>query len=84
MDVEIIFVHVQVPVEEEKKLLLHQIDFCLGEAKVGEVANFGIFSPMLVLWRRVIEEFCREDEGSEEDAVDCASKTLCYWGKTRL
>jgi len=50
MEVEIFRSDSQVPVEKVKKLLLHEVDFGDGEAKVGEVANGCITSPMFVLW----------------------------------
>jgi len=40
----------QVPVEKEEELLLHEVDFAVGEAKVLEARHIGVTSPVLVLW----------------------------------
>lgn len=32
----------------------------------------GVFRPVLVLWRRVVEILCGDDEGGEEDTVSGA------------
>lgn len=54
MEVEIFGSDSQVPVEEVEELLLHEVDFGDGEAKVGEVADGSVTCPVLVLWRRVV------------------------------
>ena len=76
--------HVEVPVEQTKKLLLHQVDFGDAEAKVIVAADRCVTGPVLVLGRGVVEVLCREDERCEEDTVDSAAhalgdrrKTLC-------
>src|ERR1700712_4063269 len=66
--VEIFWSDSQVPVEEVEQLLLHEVDFGDGKAKVGEVANGCVASPVLVLWRRVVEVLGREDKRGKEDA----------------
>jgi len=47
--VEIIFTDVEVPVEEEEELLLHEVDFGSGETEVLVASDFGVLGPMLVL-----------------------------------
>lgn len=70
MEEELVLVDAEVVVEEVEELLLHEVDLCLGEE--GAVAG-----PVLVLWRRVVEVLCCDDEGCEEDAVACAVHALC-------
>jgi hypothetical protein len=74
--------HVEVPVEETKELLLHEVDFGDAEAKVVVAADGGVTGPVLVLGRGVVEVLCREDERGEEDAVDGAAHALCNRRKT--
>jgi len=76
--------HVEVPVEQTEKLLLHEVDFGDAEAKVVVAADGGVTGPVLVLGGGVVEVLCSEDERCEEDAVDGAThalgdrrKTLC-------
>ena len=66
----------QFPVEEEEELLLHEVDFTVGEAKVLEAGHTCVASPVLVLWGGVVEVLGCQDKSSQEDAVNCASHTL--------
>jgi len=84
MEVEVFRSDSQVPVEEVEKLLLHEVDFSDGEAKVGEVANGCVTSPVLVLWRRVVEVLGREDKGCKEDTVYSTLHALVDWRKSSL
>lgn len=59
----------QIVVEEVKELALHQVGLGLGE-------EGGVACPVLVLWRRVVEVFCGDDEGREEDTVASARHAL--------
>ncbi len=66
---DLLLVDGEVVVEEEEELLLHQVDFLLRE-------HLRVSAPVLVLWRRVVEVFCRDDEGREEDAVTRAGEAF--------
>jgi len=79
---EVGFGHVKIPVEEAKKLLLHEVDFGDAEAEVVVTTDRGVASPVLVLGRGVVEVLCRENERSEEDTVDGAAHALCDRRKT--
>ena len=79
---EIGFGHVEIPVEEAKKLLLHKVDLGDAEAEVVVTTDRGVASPVLVLGRGVVEVLCRENERSEEDTVDGAAHALCDRRKT--
>lgn len=81
VEVEIFGSNSQVPVEEVEQLLLHEVDFGDGKAKVGEVADGCVASPVLVLWRRVVEVLGRENERGKEDTVNSTSHALGYWRK---
>jgi tRNA-binding EMAP/Myf-like protein len=76
VEVKILWVDAKVPVEEEEKLLLHEVDLGDGEAKVLVAADSTVPGPVLVLGRGVVEVLCSEDEGSQEDSVDGASHAL--------
>jgi hypothetical protein len=76
MVVEVIIVDAEIPVEQEEELLLHEVDFSDGEAKVLVAADSAVAGPVLVLGRGVIEVLSRKDEGGEEDAVDGAAHAL--------
>ena len=39
---------------------------------------------MLVLWRRIVKELCRENQGGEKDAMDGASESFGNWWKFLL
>lgn len=75
--VEVVLCDAEVPVEEVEELLLHEVDLVVGEAEALVAADGGVAGPVLVLWRRVVEVLCGEDEGGEEDAVDGAAHALC-------
>lgn len=60
----------EIPVEQEQKLLLHQVHLLELEE------THGVGAPVLVLWRRVVEVLGREDEGREEDSVAGAGHAL--------
>jgi len=49
--VQIFGANSQIPVQKEKHLLLHEVDFSNGEAEVGKATDSGVTSPVLVLWR---------------------------------
>jgi hypothetical protein len=71
--IEVFLADVKVPVEEEKQLFLHQVDFGAGESERLVASDVGVFGPVLVLWGGVVEEFGGEDECCEEDAMDRTS-----------
>ena len=62
---ELVFSHAKVVVEQVKELLFHERDFSKGEER-------GVASPVLVLWRRVVQVFGSDDKSSKEDAVTSA------------
>lgn len=76
---EVIFGDSEVPLKETEKLLLHKVDFSQAEAEVVVAADGSVASPVLVLGRRVVEVLGCQDEGSQEDAVDCAAHALGHW-----
>lgn len=80
VEVEIFFVDPHVPIEQEQKLLLHEVDLCGGEAEGVEARHCSVASPVLVLGRRVVEILRSEDERGQEDAVNGATHALCHWG----
>lgn len=80
---EVLSVDAKIPVKEEQKLLLHEVDLGEGEAKVLVAANSAVPGPVLVLGRGVVEVLSRKDEGGEEDAVDGASHALGNGRKAR-
>lgn len=84
MVVEVVRVDAQIPVQEEEELLLHQVDFGDGKAKVVVAANGTVPGPVLVLGRRVVEVLGGEDERGQEDAVDGAAHALCDGRETRF
>lgn len=55
MEVKVLFGHSQVPLKQPQELLLHQVDLCQAEAKVLKTTDCSIASPVLVLWRGVVE-----------------------------
>lgn len=62
------FFHSELVVEEVEKLFLHQVN-------LGEREESGVFLPVHVFRRRVVEVFGGTDEHGEEDSVTCACKT---------
>lgn len=72
MVVEIVLSNSEVPIKQPEKLLLHEIDFRQAEAKIVEATNACISSPVLVLWRGIVQVLGSEDQRGEEDAVRCA------------
>lgn len=50
MIVKIILVDAEVPVKEEKQLLLHEVDLGERKAKTLVAANSAVAGPVLVLW----------------------------------
>ena len=82
--VEILGVDAQVPVQEEEKLLLHEVDLGDGEAKVFVATDSTVPSPVLVLGRRVVEVLRGKDERGQEDAVHSAPHTLRDRREARL
>lgn len=76
VEVEVILVDAKIPIEEEEKLLLHEVDLGEGKSKVLVAANGAVASPMLVLRRRVIQVLRSQDQGCEEDSVNGAAHTL--------
>lgn len=83
MEVEILWVDAEVPVEKEEQLLLHEVDLGDGETKALVAANSSVASPVLVLWRGVVEVLSSQDESGEEDPVGGAGHALGNWGKAR-
>ena len=79
MGVEVFRGDPEIPVEKVEELFLHEVDFGDGEAEVFVSSYSGVPSPVLVLWRGVVEVLCGEDERGEEDAVDCTSHAFGYW-----
>ena len=79
MEVEIALSNAEVPVEEVKELLLHQIDLRSREAKVSPSGYRTVSSPMLVLGRRVIQILRSQDERGKEDAVHRATHSFGDW-----
>lgn len=67
------FIEAEVVTEEEEELLLHEIN-------LGDVEQFGVGSPVLVLWRRVVEVLGGDDEGGEKNAMTRARDT---YGRVR-
>lgn len=84
MVIEILFGDDQIPFQELQKLLLHQVDLGSREAKWLVSSYVGVFGPVLVLGRRVVEELGGKDERSQEDSVDGASETLGHGWKSLL
>jgi hypothetical protein len=78
VSVEVVGGDPKIPVEEEKQLLLHEIDFWKGEQA------HSVSGPVLVLWRRIVEVFSRENQCSEEDSMAGAMHALGYFGEARL
>ena len=77
MRVQVLRLYPQVPVQQEEKLLFHQVDFGHGKAKAFIAFHSGVPRPVLVLGRGVVEVLGGEDEAGEEDAVDGAAHALC-------
>ena len=84
MIVKIILSDSEIPVEQAKQLLLHQVDFGQAEAEAVKPTNSSVSSPMLVLWRRVVEVLSGEDERCKENAVGCALHALRNWWQPLL
>lgn len=71
------FVETEVVTEEEEELLLHEID-------LGDIEQFSVGGPMLILGRRVIEVFGGDDEGGKKDAVTRTGNTYGRGRKERM
>lgn len=69
----------QIPVEKEEELLLHEVNFCNGEAETLEALHRRIPSPVFILGRAVIQVLGREDKRGEENAVDGATHSFGDW-----
>lgn len=82
--VEILRIDAEVPVKQEKELLLHEVDFGDGEPKVLETPDSGVPRPVLVLGRRVVEVLRRKDERGQEDPVNSTSHALGNRGQANL
>jgi hypothetical protein len=76
MLIKIIWADPQVPVQEEEHLLLHEVDLCDGKAEVREATDGCVSCPVLVLWRRVVEILCGEDERGKEDTMHSAAHSF--------
>lgn len=76
MAIEILVCYSQIPVEEEKELLFHEINFCDGEAKTLEAFDRRIPSPMFILGGAVVQILGCEDERCEKNPVDGATHSL--------
>lgn len=76
MAIEILVCYSQIPVEEEKELLFHKVNFCDGEAETLEAFHRRIPSPVFILGGAVIQVLGREDERCEKNAVDGATHSL--------
>lgn len=76
VDVQILGVDAQVPVEKKEQLLLHEVDFGDGKAKVVKAGDGTVPRPVLVLGRRVVEVLRGKNERSQEDAVGGAWHAL--------
>ena len=74
---QLVLLHLEVKVEQEQELTLHQVD--LEEGEDGPVP-----SPVLVLRARVVEVLGRDDQGREEDAVAGGVHSVGDLGKARL
>lgn len=68
--VEVLFSDAKVPLEQEEKLLLHQVDLSTAEAKIVHLSvDVRVVGPVFVFGRAVIEILGSENERGEEDAV---------------
>ena len=76
---EILICDSQIPVKEEEELLLHEVNFCDGEAEALEAFHRRIPCPVFILGRAVIQVLGREDERGEENAVDGATHSFGDW-----
>lgn len=82
MEVKVLGVDAEVPVEKEEELLLHEVDLGDGEAKVLVAANRAVAGPVLVLGGGVVEVLSGKDESGKEDAVGGALHALGNRRKT--
>ena len=79
MGVKILRSDLQIPVQEEQKLFLHQVDLCKREAKALISSHRRIPSPVLVLGGRIVQVLGRQDERGQKDPVNSAPHTLGDW-----
>lgn len=70
------FFDAKIVVEKVEQLAFHQVGLGLGE-------EGGISRPVLVLWRRVIQVLCSDDENSKEDAMSGARHAFCCRWESR-
>lgn len=61
---KVFFSYPEIPVEEEKHLLLHKVDLSDGEPKARIAFNSSVSSPVLVLGRRIVEILSSQDQSS--------------------
>ena len=76
---EILVGYSQIPVEEEEKLLFHKVNFGDRETETLVAFHRRIPSPVFILRGAVIQVLGRQDERSEENAVDCATHPFGDW-----
>lgn len=74
----------QIPIQQEQELLLHQVHFRQRKPKSIKAAHDAVPSPMLVLWRGIVQVLGGKDERCEEYTVDRAAHALCYGWKAFL
>jgi len=74
---EVFLVNPEIEIRQEQELAFHQIHF--GRRKEG-----GIFGPVLVLWRRIIQVLGRDNESGEKHAMPCAMHALGNLRQARL
>lgn len=61
----LVLVKTEIVVEQEEKLLFHEV-------YLGEIEQGGISRPVLVFGGRVVEVFCSNNQGCQEDTVSRA------------
>ena len=84
MGEKVVLLDVEIPVEQEEQLLLHEVHFRHGKAKVLVFSNGRVPGPMLILWRRVVQVLGGENERGQEDSVDGAAHALGDWRQAFL
>lgn len=73
---EIFLRHAEVEVEEVEQLSFHEVDLDQTKAKAVVTLDAGVSGPVLVLGTRVVDILGGKDQGSEEDAMNCATHAL--------
>lgn len=79
---QVLLGHPSVEVQEIQELPLHQIHLGQSESKAIESLDRCISCPMFVLRARIVQVLSREDQGSQEDAVNGASHAFGHGGES--